>query len=472
MAKETPNIVKTYMPFSLPVDPSHVRTLVDLDLSYALGETLVGWSKTRELVSGLAESWSLTGEKEITFKLGSASKWSDGSTVTADQTIKSLLRAKRIHGDSLRTLYDYVTSIKAKDSKTLIFSLNVPAATSGIIRKLTEPMYGVFFVKENDELDLRKTTGPFVLAKVSESEIELTQNKQWIFLTPMMPQSVYLRRPSSGDEIQESFLMNSWANLLASSSLVSEKLKEKFHRAKYEIWNRKLDKIFFFALGPRLTNEKGRSLLRCLNQNLDRSILTKGLTGFHLTEQFFPKGYVIFDPEFQGDKTEANLPDLFRKTPLEILASESRVNKTLQQNIGHSIKKITGIEPNFKLVSLADFERARAEGNYDFIAASVPINDPNVEGSMGFFFGLTPPIIPNAGNGSKDFQARVNRARQNPDQLMRHLEYRRVFTDATREGTLLPIFHFSSVVIAKKGLDLSQIPATDETVAFSKIRFK
>ena len=91
---------------------------------------------------------------------------------------------------------------------------------------------------------------------------------------------------------------------------------------------------------------------------------------------------------------------------------------------------------------------------------------------MGFFFGLTPPIIPNAGNGSKDFQARVNRARQNPDQLMRHLEYRRVFTDATREGTLLPIFHFSSVVIAKKGLDLSQIPATDETVAFSKIRFK
>jgi hypothetical protein len=49
---------------------------------------------------------------------------------------------------------------------------------------------------------------------------------------------------------------------------------------------------------------------------------------------------------------------------------------------------------------------------------------------------------------------------------------RRVFTQAVKEGCLLPLFHFSSIVVARDGIDLSGVPASDETVAFSKIRFK
>ena len=102
----------------------------------------------------------------------------------------------------------------------------------------------------------------------------------------------------------------------------------------------------------------------------------------------------------------------------------------------------------------------------------MPINDPNVEGFMGFVFGLTPPIIPNAGEGKKDFQARIKTARATPDQLERNLEYRRIFTESVQEGCVLPLFHYSTIVIAKEGIDLSQIPTTDETVAFSKVQFK
>ncbi|MBX2994070.1 MAG: hypothetical protein KF681_04595 [Bdellovibrionaceae bacterium] len=472
MSKENSNIVKTYMSFTLPVDPAKVHTLVDLDLSYALGTTLVGWSKTRELVSGLAESWSVTGEKEITFKIGVASKWSDGSAVTAEQVVKSLLRAKRVHGDSLKTLYDYVTAIEAKDAATLVFKLNVAAATSGVVKKLTEPMYGIVRVKEGDSLDLATTTGPFTLKSVSESEIELSMNKLWIFAQPNMPKSVHIRRPPAGDEVQESFLKDSWANLLGSSSLLPSEISEKFKKAKYEICHRNLDKVFFFAPGPRQANEDGRSLFRYLAQHLDRATITKGLAGFNLTEQFFPQGYVLFDPEFSKAGSEAKLPEVFRKKPLEILAAESRMSEILQRNIRSTIKKLTGIEPTFKLVSLADFEKTRAAGNFDFVAGSLPVNDPNVEGAMGFFFGLTPPIIPNAGEGSKDFQARVKNARLKPDHLERNLEYRRIFTEATREGSLLPLFHYSTIVIAKEGIDLSQVPTTDETISFSKVRFK
>lgn len=472
MSKEAQNIVKTYMPFTLPVDPANVRTLVDLDLSYALGTPLVGWSQTRELVSALAESWAVSGEKEITFKLSSAAKWSDGSPVTAEQAVKSLLRAKAVHGDSLKTLYDHVEAIEAKDVKTLIFKLNVVAATSGVVRKLTEPMYGIVFVKSGNALDLTKTTGPFTLKSVSDSEIELAQNKLWISHQSHLPTTVQIRRPPSGEELQESFLKDSWANLLGSSSLISLETNEKFKKARYQVWHRNLDKVFFFAPGSRLTNEDGRMLFRAMQKYLKRSDITKGLSGFHLTEQFFPQGYVLFDPEFPKTNSEVKVPETLRKKPLEILAAESRMSEILQRNIKSTIKGLTGVEPIFRLVSLAEFEKTRAAGNYDFVAGSLPVNDPNVEGAMGFFFGLTPPIIPNAGDGPKDFQARVKKARLLSDHLERNLEYRRIFTAATQEGTLFPIFHYSTVVIAKDGIDLSQVPTTDETVAFSKVRFK
>ena len=472
MSKDASRAIKTYMPFTLPVDPANVRTLIDLDLSYALGTTLVGWSSTRELVSGLAESWMPTGEKEITFKISSSSKWSDGSAVTAQQVVKSLLRAKKMHGNSLKALYEHITIIEARDPKTVVFKLDVPAATSGVVRKLTEPMYGIVLVKDNDTLDLSKTTGPFILKSTSEKQIDLVANKFWIFHKINMPDVVHIRRPPAGEELQDSFLEDSWANLLGSSSLISESINQKYKNAQYQIWNRNLDKVFFFVPGPKLINDEGRALFRYLNLHLDRSQIAKGLSGFNLTEQFFPQGYVLFDPEFQKKKLEVKIPSIFQKRPLEILAAESRMGETLQSNIKRVLTKLTGVEPKFKLVSLSQFEKTRVEGNYDLVAGSLPVNDPNVEGAMGFFFGLNPPIIPNAGEGPKDFQARVKAARSQADQLSRNLEYRRIFTEATLEGSLFPIFHYSTIVIAKDGIDLTEVPTTDETVAFSKVRFK
>ncbi|MBX3033564.1 MAG: hypothetical protein KF865_06525 [Bdellovibrionaceae bacterium] len=472
MSKEQSKAIKTYMPFTLPIDPANVRTLVDLDLSYALGATLVGWSPTRELVSGLAESWKPTGEKEITFLLSKNAKWSDDTPVTADQVAKSLLRAKKDHGDSLKTLYDLVESIEARDSRSVVFKLNAPAAKSGVVRKLTEPMYGIVFVNDDGSLNLKKSTGAFYLKSASDSEVHLAINKRWVSYRADMAESVVLRRPPSGDELQDAFLKDSWANLLGASSLVSESTNQKYKQARYAVWNRNLDKVFFLAPSPKLVNETGRALFRFLNEKLDRKKAVSGLSGFTLTEQFFPQGYVIFDPEFQKKPGPESLPEAFRKRPLVVLGAESRLNGVLQRGLAEALKEATGVEPRFRLVPLNVFEKERAKGDYDILAGSLPVNDPNVEGAMGFFFGLTPPIIPNAGGGAKDFTARIASARQLDDQLARNLEYRKIFTLATQEGSVLPLFHYSTIVVAKDGIDLSQVPTTDETVAFSKVRFR
>ena len=472
MLKDSKKIVKTYMPFTLPVDPANVRTLVDLDLSYALASTLVGWSPTRELVSGLAESWKPTGEREMTFTLSKMATWSDGTPVTADQVVKSLIRAKHLHGDSLKTLFELVENIEAKGIRSIAFKLSQPVAKSGIVRKLTEPMYGVVNVKPDNTLDLRKSTGPFTLHEASDSEMTLVVNKHWASHRPDMPEFVMLRRPPAGDELQDSFLKDSWANLLGASSLITEITGKKYEEAHYAIWRRDLDKIFFLVPSPKLVNDEGRALIRYLNQNLRRESLVRGLSGFTASDQFFPKGYVLFDPEFKKKSGSELVPKEFQKRPLVILGAQSRLSVILRENLARTIKEVLGVEPKFRVVPLNEFEKERASGNYDILAGSLPVNDPNVEGAMGFFFGLTPPIIASAGLGEKNFGARVTAARKLEDQLARNLEYRKVFTMAVQEGTLLPLFHYSTIVVAKQGIDLSLVPTTDETVAFSKVRFK
>lgn len=471
MTKETQKTIKTYMPFGLPIDPAHVKTLVDLDISYALGTTLVDWTPSRELTSGLAESWEFVGEKEVSFKLSPKAKWSDGSLVTADDVIKSLNRAKKDHGPVLASLFSTVESIVAKDPKTVIFKLTADSIQNTLVRKLTEPMYGVFATKDG-KLSFEKSSGPFRLKNSTDDEINFEVNKNWISYQPKMADVITVRKSTKGGEVQDAFLKDTWPNLFTASSLMPETVSAKFKSSSFKIWNRNIDRVFFFSPSPKLHTEEGRNLFQFLNENLNRARLVKGLSGYTETNQFFPQGYVLFDPEFSFKKKGAKLPEAFKKRPLVVLGAESRLDDALKENISASIKSLTGIEPKFKLVSLSNFEKERAAGDYDFLAGALPVNDPNIEGAMGFYFGLTPSIIPGGGTETTDFMKKINEAKKLKEQAERSFVYRKVFTDATQLGCVLPLFHYATVVIAKEGLDLSKVPTTDETVSFSKVRFQ
>lgn len=465
--------IRTYMSFGLPVDPANIRTLVDLDLSYALASTLVDWNEMKEPIAGLAESWKYTSEKEVSFHLRKDAKWSDGTKLTARDVIASFDRAQAVHRDSLKSLFDLVQKIEAKDDLTIVFKLNVAGENSGLIRKLTEPMYGVLALKKDGSIDFSKSSGPYSLRAASEKELSLSQNSLWYKKMPNMAELVTIRPPPKGEELQKSFLNDDWINLLTSSSLTPENIHKKFVDAHYTIWSRSLDKIFHLSPSSRLANEDGRQLVRTLNSKMNRKILTDGIIGFNLADQFFPSGYVLFNPEFQKSLGSSDVPTKYKSKPLEILGIDARVSETLRKNLSEAIRNVTGIEPTFKVVPLSEFEVARVAGKYDFIAASLPVNDPNIEGAIGFFIGLTPPIIPDAAEiGSKAFSKRVQNAKLLKNQSERNLEYRKIFSEATNEGCVLPLFHFSTVVVAKKGIDLGNVPTTDETVAFSKIRFK
>lgn len=471
VTKENQKTIKTYMSFGIPIDPAYVKTLVDLDISYALGTTLVDWTPSRELMSGLAASWDFVGEKEVSFKLSPKAMWSDGSQVTADDVVKSLNRSKKDHEQVLESLFSIIESIEAKDAKTVIFKLKTASTQNTLVRKLTEPMYGVFATKDG-KLSFEKSSGPFLLKNSSESELNLVVNKHWISYHEKMADAVFIKKSAKGTEVQDTFLKDTWANLFTASSLMPETMSDKFKKSTFKVWNRSIDRVFFFSPSHKLHSEQGRDLFQFFNENLDRALLVKKMSGYTETNQFFPRGYVLFDPEFSFKKKGTKLPDLFRKKPLVVLGAESRLDDILKANIAASVKSLTGIEPKFKLVSLSEFEKERAAGDYDFLAGSLPVNDPNIEGAMGFYFGLTPPIIPDGGTEQTDFKKKIDEAKKLSEQSERSFIYRKVFTEATQQGCVLPLFHYATIVIAKDGLDLSKVPTTDETISFSKVRFE
>ena len=465
-------IIRTYMSFGLPVDPANVKTLVDLDLSYALASTLVDWTDSRTLKHGIAKYVEGSSDKEAVFKIRPEAKWSDGSPITAEQVVKSFNRAKKAYGGDLKSLFETLELIEAKDSSTVVFKLNRPIGKSQLLHKLTEPMYGIISVRPDNSIELSKSSGPFSLSIESKEELKLSLNSHWFGLENGMAESIVVRQPpmqATGN--QDEFVGDAWPNIVASSSLMSKETEKRYQQEHFSRWNRNLDRIFFFVPSQRILNADRKKLFLALNEKLDRGTLTNALTGFSLSPQFFTPGYVVSDPEFPKLKGGNLVPEQFKKKPLELLAAAGRVDQTLRENISKSIAALTGHKPHFIMVPLSEFEKARAAGHYDILVGSIPVNDPNVEGAVSFFFGMSPAFIPNSGEGSGDFKARAINAR-NLEEPKRNAEYRKVFTQAVVDGCLLPLFHFSSIVVARNGIDLSRVPTSDETVAFSKVRFK
>lgn len=133
--------VRTYMNFAKEVDPAHILSMADLELSIALSTPLVVFNNERQVVSGLAETWTILPPDRVSFTLRKNLRWSDGSQVKAAEYKAALERAKRLYGNDLKALFEAVTKIEAPDERTLVFVTKGAATESGLLLKLTEPMY-------------------------------------------------------------------------------------------------------------------------------------------------------------------------------------------------------------------------------------------------------------------------------------------------------------------------------------------
>jgi MarR-like DNA-binding transcriptional regulator SgrR of sgrS sRNA len=460
--------VRTYMPYSVPIDPVKMVTVPDMNLSYALAGTLVEWDKHKEISPGIMSKWEFIGEKTIRFFIRNGLRWSDGTPVISKQVKSSFERALRKYPEDLRSLSNLLSEIQCPNDGAVDFVLKEPARYSGLLVKLTEPNFGVLRLTGSGDLNLSVTTGPFFISKQSETELTLTRNSHWFKSNTEMPETVIIRRPGTDFSPEKILLNDAWANLSETTSMINSSVMSQYETGSFHIWKRPIDKMGRFQLSQNLANRTGFELFRYLRKSLNRENLFHGLRGYEITDQAFPRGLQLHDAKFKCDDSDASLPDEFKKRPVHILLSPARIGAELRSNIELEVERVTGIKPVVTSIALQDVGKFRKAGDYDFYVGVIGIADPDPEGIMSYYFEGDLPTVPKS---SEKFVQRLDQARKELNPIKRIEMMTAIMTDATCKGHILPLFHLSTVGIGRPELDFSGVPLTDESITLSKIRF-
>lgn len=459
--------VRTYMNFAGDIDPAHILTMADLELSVALATPLVVFNNERQVVSGLAETWTILPPDRVSFTLRKNLRWSDGSFVTAADYKSALERAKRLYTSDLKALFDSVTRIEAPDDRTLVFVTKGAASESGLLLKLTEPMYGLVALK-GDALDLSKTVGPFIVKEKGGDALTLEANKNWYAYTKEMPALVEIKRPKDGLDLMATFEKDNWPNLTSGGSLMPKETFDHLKKSGFKTWQRSLDKVYSLYPSKRFLKAGGANFIKILAKKVSNASLLKGLTGYADAEQFFPRGYELYS--VQQPKIQA-ADQWSGKNAIVVLLLDTPVLSGMREALAKTISTLSGHPAKIEVIPTARLSERMKRGDFDILGVQVAVADPNFEGAMSFFIEKDPPFIP-SGDGTADFSTQLRQARGLPTSAERAARMREIIIQAQEAGHVLPLFHFSSIAIAKPGVDLSEIPNSDETILFSKVRMR
>ena len=461
------NSVKTYMALSSEIDPAHIISMADLEISIALASTLVSFDQQRQVTSSLAEKWEILPPRKIHFIIKKDLKWSDGSEMTALDFKTSLDRAKKAYPTDLKALFDSVESIKAIDKYTLEIETKLDVEKSGILLKLTEPMYGLLSIK-NGKIDLTKSSGPYYVQSKTDHELTLKANTQWFKFRNDMPQTVVIRAPVSGADQVQQFQNDDWVNLISGSSLMKASTKKDLENSGVKFWERSLDKVFSLYPSKKFLKNGGASTIKYISSHLDFNELTSALSGLTKADQFFPRGYELWSPVAPHAKLQQDSP---HDQKLKVIIPETGYALMIREALKKALARISGISFEIEMVKLPDLNERMKKGDYDILGTGLAVADPNFEGAMSFFFERSPSFIAST-EAPFDFDNQVKKARELPTSKERAATMRSIVIESQEAGYMLPLFHFSSMAMAKSGVDLSQIPNSDETVLFWKVRMK
>ena len=462
----TTQSVKTYLNYSDEVDPARILTIADQELSAALASPLVEFNAERQITSALAEKWSTLSSDRIAFTLRRGLKWSDGTPVHASEYQASFERAKRLYGQDLKALFDSVSKIEAVDDHTLVITTHGEVAKSGILLKLTEPMYGLLAIKGN-AIDLSKSIGPFYVQSKVPGELVLARNPHWYGAESGMPPLVEIRRPKESADLISTFESDPWANLVSGTSLMPSENLERLKKNGYRIWQRSLDKVLSLYPSRRFLKNGGAELVKKFAVTLDRKALMEGFGGYSSADQFFPRGYELYS--LRPAKVEAPAINKYPHA-ITVFFPNASVVPVLQDRIVAALKGM-GAEVMVEVVPLMNINERLVRGDFDILVTPVAVADPNFEGAMSFFIEREPPIIQST-PGINDCSQQVKRARGLPMVSERADRMREIIIHAQEAGYVLPLIHFSSVAVSKPGVDISNIPNSDETINFAKVRMR
>ncbi|VWL85791.1 peptide ABC transporter substrate-binding protein [Oceanivirga miroungae] len=187
----------TYNIYTKPstIDPHQFRDMLSVELMNEVYEGLLREDKDGNFIPALSSSYSISDDKlTYTFKIRKDAKYSDGSSVTADDVVNGFIRALDPHTAAryAEMLFPIVNAeeynagkvsakevgVKKIDENTVVLKLNrfVPYFNYILTLPISYPIADKF---KDDIADINTAlyNGPYLIKKMNDDEIILEKNK-------------------------------------------------------------------------------------------------------------------------------------------------------------------------------------------------------------------------------------------------------------------------------------------------------
>ena len=463
-AAEAKNVLQVRRAYTLPVDPLHIRMMPDYDLSLLMFRTWFNYDEGRSAQPGLIKSWRFepaTGT--YFFTIDPAAKWSNGKQITSDelfQNIRRAIDAKTSYGLTFNSIVN-LSSFEKLGANQFSLQMKDKKPSAALFQRL-----GSIFLAVTSPLDfsnipsqrLKSNTvsaGPFVIDQSSEEEITFIPNTHFNEGRSSGPTKIIVRKPEPEFDLMKFLDGKTWENLTQLTTIIPPEAAKKIFADKIPYWTRGHDRVSLLKpLGHGRELKNRRAILREVAAEFANLSLPPSDLKVMKARSLQPPGYPLVQ-DLVFPKSDLNLK---HDGPIKILRPNNYYGEFHEKTLAPIFKKL-GLNVEWKSVAQRDFVKATDEDtSLDFVLINFGVADPEPTTWVSLIFEQSFVSF-----DKKDEVAFKEAAALNsPTKEIK--KYKAILKDIAGRGGYLPLFHFSTLAIARKGISFKDLHELDGLV--------
>lgn len=457
--------------YSMPVDPLSVATMPDYDISLLLFRTWFNYDEGRLALPGLIRSWSFDAKTGIySFHVDPNAKWSSGNKITPDDLLANLKRAVRndtSYGHAVESIVD-LSSFKVTSVDKFQIKTKDGRPNEAFFQRLGSIFLAVAapsdFPKDNvGKLMSNKVSGgPYVLKSSTEGLLEFVPNPLFNNARSNAPSKILIKKPEDDFEIMDFLNGKTWENLVQLTTILPPEAVKKVLSEKLPFWTRGHDRVSLLKpVGQGDLLKKRRRVLQAIAFYFSSFNFSPSELKVKKAESLQPVGYPLTQ-KLVYSKSQEKTPN----SEIKILRPANYYGE-FHEKILESVLQKAGVKAIWKSVpQKVYFKTASEDQTIDFVLLNFGVADPEPTTWMSLIFDQR----------MVDFDESDHEAfRKVSATGAREVEigkYKNILESIAARGGYLPLFHFSTLAIARKGMSFKHLSELDETVDYSKVVFE
>lgn len=467
-SQEKPRQLRVQLGTFLPIDPLYMKSMADYDISLMLYRSWFDYDSGRRAERGLIKSWKFDGRKGCYHFLLEDRKWSDGSSMTAEQFVQNferIIKSETPFSKSLEAIVD-VKQVEINSPKEFSICTKTKKPSETLFNQMGSTILSLVHPADLDSTKTKLATnklaiGPYKIERISKKEITFKENPFFPKVNLKAPTEIVARAIEPNFSIENFLLKKTWANYYQTNSLLPVETASKILSSKFPLWTRGIDRVALLRpAGDETEIARNRKLLTYLGYELNSVTAVQNPLQVHRARSLQPFGYPLFK--------EIDYPKIKRPNGSEKIRilSYSVPALRLYQTWLVPLAAKAGIQIEWKIVGVDEFlSMDWDKSKVDFVLYAFGVADPEPTTWLGLVFGKK--FIAYSSEEHDEFEALIKMS----DHEKQTAAYRELIYKIGLRGGYLPLLHGATISIGRPGMNFDLVHKLDETIDYSKIQF-